>query len=135
MFKRGREAGTATIVARRDKKVEFDRDALRDDRKSAKATVDDSFEAAAAGAPGAIPAVPSSSPVAAQPGLAAQAADVSAAAADLSQTAARMAQLSHDVTDTLAAIVAASAAGDTAEVDRLKAEFARRSAERQPPAS
>jgi hypothetical protein len=85
-------------------KVEFDRSVLRDEYKTAEAAQKEQLAAIASAAPGTPP----------PPGAAIEAgADLSASTADFSET--------------MAAIKRAREAGDLAEVDRLKAEYKRRS--------
>ena len=92
----------------KNNEVEFDRGPLREALKAAEKARDDSFEEIAAAAPG--------SPVAAAPAPA-------GAGSPPPEGLERNLEI-------LNAVIAARAAGDTAEVERLKAEMARLQAER-----
>ena len=84
---------------------------------TAKAAERERFDAALSGRPGTTPVDP---PVA-------QHSDQGAALQDVSATSARISSGFDDAAATIAAIKEARAAGDLAEVDRLKAEYQRRS--------
>jgi hypothetical protein len=110
----------------RSEKVELDKSELRNAREQAQELATERFEAIADAPPGSSP--PGSAP----PSAPAPVPDGQDTLADISATAGRLRAGTADLTETLAAIKSARAAGDLAEVDRLKAEFKRRSAASAP---
>lgn len=87
---------------------------------------EEEFEAIATAAPGS--AVPGAPPDGAVPPRA-EAPDMQSALTDVSAAVARISAETTDVSETIAAIKRARASGDLGEVERLKAEFKRRSDE------